>query len=304
MGAFKRISRAAAACAVGAAAMAGLPAQAGEGAFGWVYTLDLQPKGTAEFEQKVDVTHGQATGRYDFGLYRSELEYGITNDLQIGGYLNAASISAHNNYLSPETCDHIPCTAGFGVPSPANTSDPYSYRRFDGASLEGIWRITNPVTSPVGIGLYVEPTWGKLEDELEFRLIGQSNFLDDRLVLAANLLVEIEKEKYDPAGIIKNSMADLLYGASYRFAPKWTAGVEGRFHTDHDGYHFNKHTQTANFIGPNIHYAERSWWVTAAWRHQIGGHCYADGTADCALGKVWDNHGRNQVVVKLGIPLE
>ncbi|MFP5478022.1 MAG: hypothetical protein ACLGJD_30685, partial [Gammaproteobacteria bacterium] len=64
--------------------MGGLPAQAGEGAFGWVYTLDLQPKGTAEFEQKVDVTHGQATGRYDFGLYRSELEYGITNDLQIG----------------------------------------------------------------------------------------------------------------------------------------------------------------------------------------------------------------------------
>jgi len=47
--------------------MAGMPAQAGEGAFGWVYTLDLQPKGTAEFEQKVDVTHGQAAGRYERG---------------------------------------------------------------------------------------------------------------------------------------------------------------------------------------------------------------------------------------------
>ncbi|MGB4345140.1 MAG: hypothetical protein WBJ21_01955 [Burkholderiaceae bacterium] len=28
-------------------------AQAGEGTFGWIYTLDLQPKGTLEFEQRL-----------------------------------------------------------------------------------------------------------------------------------------------------------------------------------------------------------------------------------------------------------
>ncbi|MDP9899041.1 DUF6662 family protein [Variovorax ginsengisoli] len=277
---------------------------AGEGAFGWVYTLDLQPKGKAELEQKVDVTHGQATGSYDLGQYRTELEYGVTDDVQLGAYVNAFSIYAKNNYLSSEVCTTIPCTAGFGVPSTANNSSAYRRSGIDGTSLEAIWRLLNPVTSPVGIGLYVEPTWGKLEDELEFRIIAQSNFLDDRLIFAANLLVELEKEKYDPVGgIIRNSMADLLYGVSYRFAPKWSAGVEGRFHTDHDGYHFNQHTQTANFIGPNVHYAEKDWWVTAAWRHQVGGKCYADGTADCSLGQVWDNHGRNQIMLKVGFLL-
>ena len=276
-------------------------ASAGEGPFGWLYTLDLQPKGTAELEQKVDVTHRQAVGSYDLGLYRTELEYGVTNDFQLGAYVNVFSINAHSNYLSPDFCSTIPCTAGFGVPSSAHNQNAYRRLEVDGGSLEGIWRITNPVTSPVGVGIYVEPTLGKLEDELETRVLLQSNFLDDRLIVSANLLFEQEREKYDPeGGTIRNSMGDLLYGADYRFASRWAAGFEGRFHSDHDGYWFSRRTQIANFIGPNLHYADQSWWLTGAWRHQIGGQCFADGTADCALGKVWDNHGRDQFIVKAG----
>ena len=45
-------------------------------------------------------------------------------------------------------------------------------------------------------------------------------------------------------------MLDLLYGVSYRFASNWSAGIEGRWHHDSDGYFYNTHTQTANFIGP------------------------------------------------------
>ena len=278
-------------------------AVAGEGIFGFVYTLDLQPKGKFEFEQRVDTTHGQAVGSYNLTELRSELEYGLTNDLQIAGYLNAFRVQANNNYLSPETCDMVPCTAGFGVPSSRNNQDPYNRKRIDGASAEVIWRITNPVTSPVGVGVYFEPTFGQLEDELEYRLILQSNFLDDRLILVLNGLVEQEKEKYAGDGIIRNTMLDLLYGASYRFADKWSAGIEGRWHHDSDGYFYNTHTQTANFIGPSVHYAAKDFWATLTWRREISGRCYADGTADCSLGKVWDNHGRNQYVLKVGIPL-
>ena len=279
-------------------------AYAGEGLFGYAYTLDTQPKGKLEFEQRFDLTHGQAVGTYNFGQYRSALEYGLTDNIQIAGYLNMYSLNASKNYVSPEMCENkIPCTAGFGVPGHAHDDDSYRRFRVDGASFEAIWRITNPVTSPVGIGLYVEPTLGRLEDSIEWRLLLQSNFLDDRLILALNFLYEPEKEKYDDE-IIRNSMGDILYGASYRFASKWSAGIEGRFHTDHDGYYFNQHTQTANFIGPTIHYADQHWWATASWRHQISGKCYADGTADCADGynKVWDNHGRDQFMVKFGIP--
>lgn len=286
------------------AALAALPASAGEGTFGWLYTLDLQPKGKLEFEQKVDATHKQSAGSYNWTQYRSELEYGVTNDLQVAGYLNAYSINANKNYVNPEACnDAVPCTAGFGVPAATSGStDAFSQRGIDGFSLEAIYRITNPLTSPVGVGIYIEPTYGKLENELETRLILQSNFLDDRLIVAINLLSELEREKYAD-GVIHNSMLDLLYGVNYRFAPRWTAGIEGRLHTDFDGNFYQSHSQTANFIGPVMHYAEKNWWITAAWRHQLNGHCYNDGTADCSNGHVSDNHGREEVMVKVGFPI-
>lgn len=281
-----------------------VPAHAGEGIFGWVHTLDLQPKGRLEVEQRVDVTHKQSSGRYDWTRYRSELEYGLTNDVQVAGYLNAYSIAADRNYVNPQACDDAPpCTAGFGVPAATSGGTrAFKGRGVDGVSVEAIWRITNPVTSPVGIGLYVEPTYGKLENEFETRLILQSNFLDDRLVVAANLLSEIEHEKYAD-GVIRNSMADLLVGVAYRFAPNWSAGLEGRLHTDFDGSFYQSHSQTARFIGPALHYAAAGFWVTAAWRHQLGGRCYHGGTADCSNGYVSDNHGRDQFQVKVGIPL-
>ncbi|WPB54950.1 DUF6662 family protein [Xylophilus sp. GOD-11R] len=275
-------------------------AVAGEGAFGWLYSLDLQPQGKVEIEQRVDRTHRQAAGRYDWTQFRTAVEYGLTNELQMGVYLNAFSLDANANYLSSEMCDTVPCTAGFGVPGTA-ANGPYRRSGVDGGSLEFIWRLSNPVTSPVGVGLYLEPSWGKLEDTVEARLLLQSNFLDDRLILLTNAMVEWEREKYDRAGgIIRNTMADLLYGASYRFAPRWSAGLEGRLHTDHDGYRFQRHTQTGHFIGPNVHYASERWWATAAWRHQVSGSCYSVGTADCSMGRVWDGHGRDQFMLKVG----
>ena len=58
------LSRLLSVCAV-LTGLVALPAQAGEGTFGWVYTLDLQPKGTLEFEQRLHINQGQARGTYD-----------------------------------------------------------------------------------------------------------------------------------------------------------------------------------------------------------------------------------------------
>jgi hypothetical protein len=285
-----------------AAVMAGVAGSvsAGEGSFGWLYTLDLQPKGTLEFEQKIDLTTAQAAGKYNLWKTKTGLEYGVTNNFQLTGYLNGYSVSANQNYTNSDACGGSPpCTGGFGVPGSA-AGGPYSKTQFDGASIEGIWRITNPVTDPVGVGVYGEVTKGTWVDAFEAKLLLQSNFLDDRLVVAANIVAEIEKYKFDESS--KESMVDVLYGFTYRFAPKWFAGVEGRFHNDYSGYYFNSHTQRANFIGPNLHYAQKDWWITAAWRYQIGGSCYNDGVAECSGGKVWDSHGKNQFIVKFGAP--
>lgn len=276
---------------------------AGEGYFGWVYSLDLQPEGKWEFEQRLQLTRGQASGTYDLWQSRTEMEYGVSNDFQLAGYLNSYSINASKNYTNSEYCEqeNTTCTGGYGVPGSESHGSGYSKAGIDGVSLEGIWRITNPVTSPIGVGLYLEPTIGHLKNALETRLILQSNFLDDRLQLVGNLVYEVEKLKFDEEPI-EETILDVVAGFTYRFMPNLNVGLEYRFHNDFDGYSLNNQTQRAHFIGPNVHYATKDWWVTAAMRTQVGGQCWDPGTAECSDGKVWDSHGRNEYIVKFGMP--
>jgi hypothetical protein len=223
-------------------------ANAGEGVFGWIYTLDLQPKGTLEFEQRLQLNQQQAAGKYDAWTARTELEYGLTNDLQVAGYINSYYTSANQNYTNPEACEDAPtCTGGYGVPSSHDPSTPYRRSGIEGGSLEAIYRITNPVTSPVGVGLYLEPSWGRNKDEIEARLLLQSNFIDDRLVVASNIVVANERLKFIENGNVPESMLDILVGASYRFAPKWSAGVEARFHND-----YSELTYVTKSSGPHL----------------------------------------------------
>lgn len=279
-------------------------ASAGEGTFGWIYTLDLQPKGEWEFEQRLQLNQNQAAGTYQLWGSRTELAYGLTNDIQIAGYINASRVVAKGNYT---TCamaesDSCPYTAGYLVNNGATNSSPYSKTRYDGASLELLWRITNPVTSPIGIGLYIEPTLGPVKNELEGRLLLQSNFLDDKLVLAGNIVAATENQKWMTGEPYLETMLDFLFGVSYRFAPKWTGGIEARQHNDFLGATYNKQTQTAWFLGPNLHYAEKNWWATAAYRRQLGGSCMNGGQVECSNGYVWDSHTTNEFIVKFGVP--
>ena len=93
-----------------AAVMAGVAGSvsAGEGSFGWLYTLDLQPKGTLEFEQKIDLTTAQAAGKYNLWKTKTGLEYGVTNNFQLTGYLNGYSVSANQNYTNSDACGGSP----------------------------------------------------------------------------------------------------------------------------------------------------------------------------------------------------
>lgn len=78
-------------------------AEAGESVFGWIYTLDLQPKNTWQFEQWEWLQEGQAGGTYHFLTSRSELEYGVTDWYQTGLYLNGSFVRAHNNGVDGTT---------------------------------------------------------------------------------------------------------------------------------------------------------------------------------------------------------
>lgn len=275
-------------------------AHAGEGSFGWIYTLDLQPKGTLEFEQRLQYNRAQAQNKYDLWQGRTELEYGVTENFQLAGYLNYSYVNAYRNYPGNSEFPNGE-TSGWGVAYPGD--EKYSKGRFDGVSLEAVYRFTNPVVDPVGIGLYGELTTGNTKDEFEARLLLQSNFLDDKLVLAANIVGAMERIKYFDDGSAPESMADLLLGASYRFANNWTGGLEARYHNDFYGYHYNTQTQRQWFFGPNLHYATKDWWATGAWRWQpTGGKCWEPGEAECANGRVMDSHSKNEFIVKFGMP--
>lgn len=287
---------------VGAIALLGTlsGAQAGEGSFGWIYTLDLQPKGTWEFEQRLQYNKAQAGGKYDLWQARTEIEYGVSENFQLAGYLNTSYVDAYRNY--PAT-DEYPQgeTGGWGVAYPSDNR--YRKARFDGASIEAIYRLTNPVIDPVGVGLYGEITMGKVKDEFEARLLLQSNFLDDKLVLAANVVAAVEKIKFVDGETGPESMVDLLFGATYRVANNWTAGLEARYHNDFYGYRYDTKTQRAWFFGPNVHYATKEWWVTAAWRYQpTGGKCWYPNDGECSDGRVWDSHTKNEFMFKFGMP--
>jgi len=153
--------------------------------------------------------------------------------------------------------------------------------RFQGFSFEGIYRILSPYTDPIGLALYVEPTVGPNLRELESKAIVQKNFLDDRLVFAANLTLaqEMRWMKTDlngsgePASWDRETDLNLGIGVSYRFAPNWSAGIELEHEREYSSFHLSKkyRTNVATYLGPNIHYGGKDFFVTATFLTQVGG---------------------------------
>ena len=206
-----------------------IAAQAGESPFGFIYTTDTQPKGTYEVEQWATLRKGKQQGSYDLWQHRTEFEYGVTNDFQASIYLNNYAVNANRS-------DGAGNTTGPYVPENIDQSRRYrSGSRHDSTSLEFIYRLWSPYSDPLGVALYYEPTFGPQSREHEVKLLLQKNFLDDRLIVAANIVASAEWKKRtgDPAltpaddGFFtrteRNSEVNYWLGVSYRFAPKWSA---------------------------------------------------------------------------------
>jgi Family of unknown function (DUF6662) len=274
-------------------------AVASESPFGWLYTADVQPPGTFEYEHWSWLQLGQAGGTYHFLQNREELEYGITNRFQVSGYINWSYVNARRN--EPDGT-----TGGPGTDLEPD-DDPlgrFTRTRFDSISIEGIYMFLNPLTNPIGLAFYVEPEIGPDEQEIEFRLIAQKNFLDDRLILALNLWTAFENES-TKEGMERATMLELDFGASYRFTSNWSVGIEGRNHREFIGRGYGDPEHSAWFIGPVIHYATQRWWATLAYRHQLPVvEAFTQEQRDVVKnGRIYgDEHSRDEVMLKIGIP--
>ncbi len=254
---------------IGLAARA--PAKADEPVFGFVYTTDLLPKGKKEVEQWLTWRRQKAGGYYDQLENRSEFSYGVSDAFQLSGYLNYNWTRARHN--GPDGTTTPP--EQFSDYN-ADADQRFNAGRFVGASIEGIFRVMSPYTDPFGLAFLVEPTIGPNFEEFEARVIFQKNFLDDRLVTAANITWAPEirhlpadpNQNYEPNTNIETDM-NFGVGVSYRFAPSWSFGWEFQNEREFNRYGIFDRDHwmgSAYYTGPTLHYGGERFFVTlTAW---------------------------------------
>lgn len=242
------------------------PAFADENLFGYVTGAETLPQGAWEAYQWMTWREGKAAGDYSAQDYRTEIEHGITDKLSGALYLNYRGHQIDGS-------------------APVDEAGDAEYPDLDrGLGFQGVqgalkYNFLSPYTSPVGLSLYVEPGYSRIfkitgekqnEYSLEFKFIAQKNFLDDQLIWAINLTPEFERRKFDNSDEWEDELAvEVTTGLSYRFAPNWYAGLEGRYHSEYPEYGKREHFGV--FLGPTIHYGDKKWWATATWLPQVYG---------------------------------
>ena len=276
----------------GLAGLAATPAQADEQYFGYTYSAEVLPKGGTETELWATDRRGKGEGHYDAQDYRLELEHGFTDRLTVSGYANFVSHNIHGN------------------PELENTNRDFA---FQGLSTEFKYNVLSPYKDGFGLTLYAEPGWSRIhsvegakgtEYELELKAILQKNFLDDRLIWAANLTFEPEWEKEkevdEESGAVeieweKELKLEVSTGLSYRFAAGWFAGVEGRYASVYPDWTHGLHRESyAVFAGPAIHYGGKKWWATLSYQPQLFGSPSPNGSL--AL----DEYEKRELRLKIG----
>jgi hypothetical protein len=245
------------------------PSQAEESQFGYVYTTDLLPKGAKELEQWATWRHQKIAGYFDQIDARTELEYGLADNLQTAIYANYAWTRAYHN--GPFGATTPPEPFSYDIPGP---DEHYRATRFVGVSGEIIYRILSPYTDALGVAFYEEPTVGPGFYELETKLILQKNFLDDRLIFAFNYTYAPElRYVSDTAGGPKSwqeeTDTNVYFAGSFRFRANWSAGFEFLNEREYNSYNLSHATNSGFFLGPSFHYGGKKFFVTATFLEQM-----------------------------------
>jgi hypothetical protein len=238
-------------------------AEADENLWGYVYGTDTLPAGGNEIYLWTTSRNQKGKGNYRAWDTQLEFEHGFTDRFQASLYLNGRS-----HQISGGALDEDP--------------DRKLHRglEWDGVNVELKYNLLSVYKDLFGLSLYIEPEYQRIDKVsgervngfgLESKLILQKNFFDDQLALAYNLTVEPEWKKFKASKEHEKEL-ELKHtvGVSYRFLPRWFAGIEGRYASVYPEF---KHREAnAFFVGPNIHYAAERWWFTFTFLPQITGN--------------------------------
>ncbi len=209
----------------------------------FTYTYDTYPMGQGNFEVEQWVTLKHHTGadsgytRWDF---REELEYGATDKLRLALYLPSWQVE--------------------------DSRDRHG-ARFDQVGLEAIYLLSNPITDPIGAGLYGEVNLGERgEVEGEIKLLLHKEIGD--WTLAYNLLAETEVQnvgrsgEHEKEGVLGHSL-----GISCSLGAAWRVGGETVVETVIEDWRRYDHTTVyagpvVSYQGANLGQSQATWWVT------------------------------------------
>jgi hypothetical protein len=233
--------------------------------FGYSYTAGTEEPGETELSLWATDRRGKEDGHYDAQDYRLEIERGLTERLQVAGYVNLAS--HHIRGPGQETIDR-----DFAL---------------SGLSLEFKYRLLDEGRHGIGIALYAEPGWSRIhsvegekgtELELELKAIFSKSWLNGRLVWAGNLTLEPEREKENEelpeAGEhwANELKTEATTGLAYRFAPNFYAGVEARYSAVYPDWTNGLHREGyAISAGPTIAWSKAEWSASLTYMPQIFG---------------------------------
>ena len=212
-------------------------ARADERKYTYSYEAKTLPTGMWEFESWATLRAHREVGEVWFLDFREEIEYGITDRLTVAGYLNLEVESLKN------------------VPGEDNETE----LEFESISVELKYKVSDPVADPIGVLFYVEVAAGPKEQELELKLIVNKQL--GPVNLAYNLIFELERKK-DGSEWGNESMIVNTFGASFDLTPGWAVGAELVVRTLFE-QNFKEREQTGALVGPNVHYFNKSWWITA-----------------------------------------
>ena len=241
---------------------------ASEKLFGYSYGAEPFPKGAMELYGWVTMRNSKGKGTYQVYDVRQEFEYGLTDNTAVSLYLN----QRHYNIQDA---------------APLNDSGDPEYPNkkgweFQGTQFAVIHNFISPYQNPhsFGFSLYVEPGYsrvfkitGQRQDEysLEFKLLFQKNFMDDTMFLVLNINNEFEWRRIHGEERATELASEVTTGLSKRIADGTFIGVEGRYHSEYPSMNLGKQEHYAYFLGPNVHYAQKKWWVTLTYLPQVAG---------------------------------
>ncbi|MEJ2375528.1 MAG: hypothetical protein P8Y71_08920 [Pseudolabrys sp.] len=148
------------------------------------------------------------------------------------------------------------------------------------------YRLLDRATRGMGVTLYAEPQWTRVDEESGARTQGvgagftvaiDKEFIPRKVVGVFNLLYQPETARSSDGTWLSDATAGLSAGVTFKLTDTLFGGLEIQYLRKYDSLDFQAYSGQAFFVGPSLSLnITRHSWLTAGWNVQVVGR--ASGT--------------------------